>query len=324
VKPARASGFVKIADLVFLIRPPLLCASATFFFVGAISALRHATGSYQVSSMLEALPNFAIFLLLTASAFVVNQIFDASSDALNKKNFLIPSGAVTRTEAAIVLGVIGAVLVIAGAVRGGAVALLIAAGLVLGLAYSAPPLRLKARPVADLLANVGGFGWIGFLLGWLVFAGITREAFARSAPYAISMAGVFLNTCVADEQGDRAVGDRTSCVVFGAGPSGVGALVLVVLAVLVAILVDEPLCAVAAAAAVPGLVGVVLRRTPRRSVLASQIAALAMLLLVSICAPMLALMSVVTYAASRVYYRRRFGVSYPRLGGADLGNGAPS
>jgi hypothetical protein len=44
-----------------------------------------------------------------------------------------------------------------------------------------------------------------------------------------------------------------------------------------------------------------------------------MLALVSVGAPMLAVLSVVTFAASRFYYRRRFGVGYPRLGGADLG-----
>jgi 4-hydroxybenzoate polyprenyltransferase len=336
VKPARPTAGAKIADLIFLVRPPLLCASATFFFVGAIAALRQTTGSYQTSPMLEVLPNLAIFLLLTASAFVVNQILDVASDAVNRKNFLIPAGLVTRTEAAVVLGVmyagliaLSALLVLRGGVRGGAqggaqgvvLGSLVLAGALLGLAYSVPPLRLKARPVADLLANVGGFGWIGFLLGWLVFAGVGREAIVRSMPYAISMAGVFLNTCVADVEGDRAAGDRTSCVAFGTGPTSAAALVLVVLAVLVAFLVDEPLCAVAAAAAVPGLVGVVLKRTQGRSVLASGIAALAMLILVSICAPMLAVMSVVTFAASRIYYRRRLGVGYPRLGGADL-NGA--
>jgi len=62
VKSGRASGPARVADLVFLVRPPLLCASAPFFFAGAVSALRWRVGCYRPSWMLEALPNLGLFL----------------------------------------------------------------------------------------------------------------------------------------------------------------------------------------------------------------------------------------------------------------------
>jgi 4-hydroxybenzoate polyprenyltransferase len=266
--------------------------------------------------MLQALPNLAAFLLVAAIAFVVNQVLDVDSDTINKKAFILPSKAVTKAEAlglAILLCVVLAVLVRG---RDPFLILLVIAGLALGAAYSVPPVRLKARPIADLLANVAGFGWIGFIMGWLVFSDFGTEAATRSIPYALGMAAMFLNTCIPDEEGDRAAGDRTSCVAFGRKRVSLAALVLMSLAGLVAIMTDEPLCAVAALSSIPGLIAVAARPSGPNSVVASQIAARVLLILAGICAPILLAIAGITYLIAKVYYAKRFGVDYPKLGGA--------
>ena len=309
---------VKAADIFFLLRPPLLCASAGFFFLGAISAHRVSTGSYGVSLMLPAMPNLAIFLSVAGAAFVVNQIFDVRSDAVNRKNFILPSGAVKRTEAwafAVALCVLIAILCRR---RDGAFVALVLSGLALGLAYSVPPFRLKARPVADLLANVAGFGWIGFAMGWLAYSDLGSEAIRRSVPYSLAMASIFLNTCIPDEEGDKAAGDRTTCVAFGRKRVSFAALALMSAAAIAAIAVGEPIGAVAALSAIPGLIAVAVRPSGSYSVVASQIAAWVLLILAGVCAPVLLGIAVLTYLGSRVYYAKRFGVGYPRLGGAAL------
>jgi chlorophyll synthase len=310
------SVLVKAADILFLVRPPLLCASAVFFFVGAISAVRLSSGGYRVSLMLGALPNLALFLLVTAFAFVVNQVMDVRSDAVNKKAFILPSGVASRAEAlGLAAGLsIAAALLLRG--REPLVVLLVVAGLLLGVAYSVPPLRLKARPIADLAANVAGFGWIGFMMGWVAFADGGAEAVKRSLPYALGMGAMFLNTCIPDEEGDRASGDMTTCVAFGKKRVSLAALILMSLTAAVAVVTREPLCAVAALSSVPGLVAVAVRPSPRNSVVASQLAAAVLLILAGICAPILLAMAGATYLISRVYYARRFGVDYPRMGGA--------
>lgn len=266
--------------------------------------------------MLQSLPNLALFLLVAAVAFVVNQILDVESDTINKKAFILPARAVSRIEAlglAIVLCVILAILLRG---RDAFLVWLVIAGLALGLAYSVPPARLKARPIADLLANVAGFGWIGFVMGWMVFADFSGEAARRSVPYALGMTALFLNTCIPDEEGDRAVGDRTTCVVLGKKRTGLAALVLMCVAGMVAIVADEPLCAVAALSSVPGLVAVAVRPVPGNSVVASQLAAIVLLILAGVCAPLLLGIAAVTYVISRLYYAARFGLDYPRIGGA--------
>jgi 4-hydroxybenzoate polyprenyltransferase len=315
-QPQRGSLVVRLADLVFLTRPPLLCASATFFLVGAISALRSTTGSYQVSLMRPALHSLGLYLLVVAFAFVVNQIFDVKSDAINKKNFILPSGAVTRAEAAVFAAALAAAVIYLGRNETAAVALLLLAGLVLGVAYSVPPVRLKAVPFADLATNVAGFGWIGFVMGWLVFSRLGGEVCVRAIPYVISMAAIFLNTCIPDEDGDRQARDWTTCVVLGKRTVSLAAVVLMASAAAAGIAVDEPICAAAALGSIPGLVAVAVRPTAANSVLASQLAARVLFVLASVCAPVLAAMGVAAYVMSRVYYARRFGVRYPSMTGA--------
>ena len=309
---------IKAADIFFLVRPPLLCASTGFFFLGAISGSRFTTGSYGVSLMLPALPNLSIFVLVAACAFVVNQIFDVRSDALNRKNFILPSGAVTRVEAAGFAVALGLAIAILSRGRDAFFLALVVAGLALGLAYSVPPVRLKARPIADLLANVGGFGWIGFAMGWVAYADPGAEVIRRSVPYSLAMGSIFLNTCIPDEEGDRAVGDRTTCVAFGKRRVSYAALALMSAAALVAVLVGEPIGAVASLSSIPGLIAVAVRPARSNSVVASQIGAWALLILAGVCAPILIGIAALTYLGSRVYYGKRFGIGYPRLGEASL------
>jgi len=307
----------RLVDLLFLVRPPLLVASSTFFFVGAISARMASGRDFSFALMPEALPNFLIYVMGIAVAFIVNQVFDVESDAINKKAYLLPSGIVSRRAAAGLLAAICAVLLIISALAGASVRYLIWIGLLLGLAYSVPPLRLKARPVLDLLANVAGFAVVGFALGWLVYEPYQPLMWFRMLPYALAMSGIFLNTCIPDEEGDRSVGDRTSCVIFGRDAVARAALVLMGLSGLTGLAVGETLCVMAVAAGLPGFIGVALDPSSRTSVVASQFAARFLLVLVCIKVPVLALLAVLTYLASKSYYARRFGVAYPKVTGAE-------
>jgi 4-hydroxybenzoate polyprenyltransferase len=306
----------KIADLIFLTRPPLLCASCTFFFAGTVSALRSVGQPYSIRSVVEALPNLGLFALVVASAFVVNQIYDVESDRLNRKGYVVPSGMVTRRECALVLAATGLSAVGLSLLHGSEVRYLVWLGLGLGWAYSMPPLRLKGRPLLDMLANVVGFGVIGFALGWLTYSRIDTSFWVRCAPYALAMAGIFLNTCIPDEEGDRRVGDRTSCVVWGAAKAGRAALVLIVISALAGVLSGETLCTLAVVGSLPAMLAVGIEASPANSIVASQFAARLLLVLVCIRAPLLAVLSVLVYFASRVYYRKRFRLRYPDIEGA--------
>ena len=306
----------KAVDLFFLIRPPLLCASSTFFFAGAVSALRYTGGLRPAQLITGALPNLLLFVLVVSAAFVVNQIFDVESDRLNRKSFLIPGGVVSKREAWIVLGVVCVLAVGLSLLADPAVRRLSIVGLALGFAYSVPPVRLKGRPILDMAANVAGFGVVGFAMGWLAVAGPGRQLWIRCLPYALAMCGIFLNTCIPDEEGDRNLGDRTSCVVLGRRPVAIMIVVFMAASALAGALSGETLCVLAVIGSLPAIIAVGLEPTSANSVLASQYAARLLLILVCVRAPLLAILSLIAYAGSRVYYRKRFGLRYPDLTGA--------
>jgi 4-hydroxybenzoate polyprenyltransferase len=261
-------------------------------------------------------PNLVLFVMVVSAAFIVNQIFDIESDRLNRKTFLLSSGAVSKKEGIVVVVAVAASALGLSMRCDPDVRYAVWLGLVLGLAYSVPPLRLKGKPVLDMLANVVGFGVIGFAMGWLVYEGINRSLWVRCSAYALAMCGIFLNTCLPDEEGDRKVEDRTSCVVFGRQVVGVAILVFMCASVAAGILADEILCSLAVIGSLPAIVAVGVERSGTTSVVASQYAARLLLILVCVQAPLLGILSASAYLASRVYYRKRFGLRYPQLTGA--------
>jgi 4-hydroxybenzoate polyprenyltransferase len=310
---------MKLFDLFFLIRPALLCASCVFFFAGAVSAARPGSGAYPFGFMLRTVPNLILFVLVTSWAFVVNQITDVKSDRVNRKTYILPSGKVTIPESLVVLVLTGVLAVIFSLHRDVTLRYLVWAGLALGLAYSLRPVRLKGRPVGDLLANVVAFGVIGFAMGWLVFADIGIDLLFRSLPYSLAMAAIFLNTCIPDEEGDRVAGDRTSCVVFGRVVASRAALVLLVLSAVCAFVVGETLCGLAVLGSMAAFVAVAAEPVHENSVVASQFSTRLLFVLVSVKAPLLGLLGVASYVAAKVYYAKRFGLDYPNLKGAEEG-----
>jgi 4-hydroxybenzoate polyprenyltransferase len=87
----------------------------------------------------------------------------------------------------------------------------------LGWAYSAPPLRLKARPGTDVAVNAVVVGVLGPLGGWVA---VTGSADRFPWPIAVigflALAGLYLPTTVVDRVADRAAGIRSTAVVLGA------------------------------------------------------------------------------------------------------------
>jgi chlorophyll synthase len=318
-----AGAVRKLADIGFLARPALLCASCTFFFAGVVAAGDLFKRPSWLLLPLTVLPNFILFVLVVAAAFVINQIFDVESDRANRKAFILPSGIITRSESLAFLCGVTIFAVVLSLRAGPLERYLVWAGLALGFAYSVPPIRLKARPIADLVSNVAGFGIIGFGLGWLAAGGSTAGLALHSLPYVLAMAAIFLNTCIPDEVGDRMAGDRTSCVVFGARAVSRAALVLLFGGVAVSVSVGDSLCALATFASIPATIAVAVEPDSRNSVVASQFAARLLFVLISIRSPVLAVLGVASYVGSKIYYARRLGLDYPNLRGAQGLKGSP-
>ena len=314
--PRISRALIKLVDIGFLARPALLCASCTFFFAGVVAAPGQAAKPQDLILPLSVLPNLVLFVLIVSSAFVINQVFDVESDSVNRKTYILPSGIVSKRESLVFFAIVTGLALVLSIRAAGAVRYAVWVGLALGFCYSVPPVRLKGKAIADLLANVIGFGIIGFALGWLTVAEAGAQLLVRATPYALAMSAIFLHTCIPDESGDSLVGDRTSCVVFGRAAVSRAAVLLLLASTVVAGLVGDSLCALAAFGSMPAAIGVAVEPDPQNSVVSSQFAARLLFVLVSIRSPVLALLGVAVYVCSKLYYSKRLGLDYPNVAGA--------
>jgi 4-hydroxybenzoate polyprenyltransferase len=93
--------------------------------------------------------------------------------------------------------------------------------MVLSVAYSHPRFRWKARPVGSLLVVAFGQGATGYLGGWLCGADPPHSLLAIDPMLGLCVAtlsavGLYPLTQIYQVDEDRARGDRTFCVEFGA------------------------------------------------------------------------------------------------------------
>ncbi len=140
--------------------------SVTALFVIAIA---------QVNSELKTgvLPNFQILIwalvaCLGGNIYIVglNQLFDIEIDKINKPNLPLASGEFSAQEGKLIIAICGVLALIIAATQGLFLGLTVAISLLIGTAYSMPPIRLKRFPtwasaciftVRGVVVNLGLF-----------------------------------------------------------------------------------------------------------------------------------------------------------------------
>lgn len=156
--------------------------------------------------------------LLGGSIMITNDYFDRKADVFNPKKVRSPLVAGTATEARAISLMVAlvALTILVGFLIRYELGLLMVAGEMLSFAYSAPPIRIKARPLGDLLANAAGYGVITTTAGWLLGRG-PEDLFplAGLLILVLAMAAVTFPTIMMDRAPDLASGLRTSAVVLG-------------------------------------------------------------------------------------------------------------
>jgi 4-hydroxybenzoate polyprenyltransferase len=287
----------------------------------------HLLGAVHATGRVLFVPAGVWFVLsaahtsLMGAVYILNQLTDVRTDAANSKLFLLAGGYVRRRfafgEMALltVLAVVPVgVGVLTGWLRVEVAALFFASG-VLGVAYSVPPFRLKARAGWDIVANTVGYGVVAFAVGWIAVEPVSGRTWQLSVPYAFSVAAAFAFTTIPDIPGDCAAGDRTLGVQLGARATswvGVGCLVAGCFSAL-AVRNYVSLTALGPSVAVYLWA---MRRMSRHGEVSSllrvtQYVILWLSLVAVVGAPVYGLWLVVVVVWTRWYYRRRFGIRYP-------------
>ncbi|WP_026928535.1 UbiA family prenyltransferase [Glycomyces tenuis] len=215
-RPARADPRRLIRDVLAISRPRFWIASAVMMEIGFVLAThRVVPRGAEIAEL--ALACLVTGPLLWLAVLAVNDAHDLPTDRRNPRKAGAPlvAGRMTPRGALAVAAAASALTVAASLPLGPFFALGTACVVLLGWAYSAPPVRLKGRPGADLAANAV-IGVLGPLGGWTAVSG-TPEGF----PWPIAVIGVmaaaalYLPTTSADRDADEGAGIPTVAVALG-------------------------------------------------------------------------------------------------------------
>ena len=301
-------------DYIFLLRPMILIPVWTFFLLGAWHGSRTTGTPLDYTRFLFGI---ASFTAIVGAAYIINQITDREADRASGKLFLISHGVIS-VRAAWTQAVILAVLSIAAS----AILLsrefiyILLTGTALGAAYSLEPFRFKRRPVLDVLANALANGVLNTLAGWVAI-GAPLRGIAILAPYPLAVAAVHLSTTLADIDGDRKCGLRTSGVVVGRRAGMIISTLLMACSFVVAVLMRNTPAFYGSSVSLLLFVIALISERKRSSgtgiLLPAKISTLAYSLAAGFCFPAYMPVLIIVIILTRVYYGKRFGIRYPAL-----------
>lgn len=153
--------------------------------------------------------------LLCGLSQVINDYFDREIDAINEPDRLIPSGLVSLRQimlTILLLGVTGAAIAL---YLGPGVAVLTGVGLLLAMAYSAPPIRAKRNGWFGNTLVAISYEGLAWMAGHLAFASLTTPSITIALLYSLGAHGIMSINDFKSIVGDRLGGIRTIPVLYG-------------------------------------------------------------------------------------------------------------
>jgi 4-hydroxybenzoate polyprenyltransferase len=204
---------MKAHALPALVRPFTLLAPAVG--VGSAAAIVLAATEAAFDAATLAL-GVASALLATAASNAWNQAYDVEIDRINKPRRPVPAGDATVGEALLLGHAAAAGALLCGWLASPGFFACVLAGTALTFLYSAPPLRLKCRPVGALVAIAIARGVLVPVAGWALFAPVdTPEPWSLGVVVGLFVLGAAATKDFADVEGDREHGSRTLPILLG-------------------------------------------------------------------------------------------------------------
>jgi 4-hydroxybenzoate polyprenyltransferase len=251
--------------------------------------------------------------LLFSGAYYINQIYDYESDLINKKLGFLQKGVIKRREmtaAYISVSVLGLVSGFAVSYKIGIVFSLI---FILGFLYSAPPVRLKDRPSGGFIANALAYG---ILLPMAIPGSLNQfniNTLLVPSYFFLAVSATYVLTIIPDRDGDIKTGKRTLAAFYSNRVLISFGIILLILSARSAFLMENYyLLSISGVSVFVFLVALITAKM-KLIFFACKFPVLLISLLAGYYYPVYLIFLVVLILLTRLYYKKRFGVVYPRI-----------
>lgn len=280
----------------------------TFPFIGSIPFILYPDGKILITLFL--------YSLLMSAVYIANQITDSKTDEINAKLYLIAGGYVRKNILNIQIVVLFlASVIIAFFKFQRTYFYLIILSIILGILYSARPIRLKGKPFLDLLTNALGFGIVAFAVGWESGNKISINTFVNSLPYFFCISAAFINTTIPDMEGDICIGDLTTGAFLGVRRSCILSTILVGIVPFISLISKDFISLIASLVSLPFFVYMTIKNWNEKKlssiILTTKISILILSILIAILIPFYFILLVLAVLFVKLYYQIRFNVNYP-------------
>ena len=253
--------------------------------------------------------------LLTAAAYYLNQIYDFETDRINDKLGFLQKDILSKANMWAAFVVCSVVALGVAPFLSAWLMILFAQLFLLGVAYSAPPLRLKDRPLAGLIANAYAFGALIPLAATreISFDSSYLPAWSLAAYFTLAVAGVHILTTLPDREGDRATGKKTVAAVMSGKMAKLLALLFIAASAVVAFRVGYALLMYISIFTVIVLTMSLMYKSAALELFAAKMPIFLLTILAGVFFTGYLVFVVVLLIACRLYFRKRFGIIYPQL-----------
>lgn len=296
---------MKILDLIFAARPLLHLPIWSVYLISM-----HQLGSphllYENVLMMLAI-NFN-----AAAAYYINQVYDYDSDLINNKLGFLQKDIFTSKQlkvAALVCFIVSIVLSLIICIPAGLLNILL---VLTGLAYSMPPVRLKDRPVSGLLVNGISFGFIiPLIVGYvnnnpvsIIWTGVY---------FSLAVMAIHLLTIIPDRNGDLETGKITLAKYMSDKALMVLSAVFIAVSILASLLMINFAIVIISIITLTVILSALFTRRNDIILFACKFPILILSILASYYFPIYFIFLIVLLISTRLYYRRRFNINYPRI-----------
>jgi len=307
----------KLLDLIFIVRPVLLPPVWTILLLG-----HFASRNTQTELSRGFFKGFLAMSFFAGGSYILNQLVDLKNDRENKKRLPLADGFVLKkTGFILLLTLYAAALILSWDINKLSFMYIILAVL-LSILYNLPPFSLKDHPLGGLLLNCMGHGYVAYAFGYslgLKSASITQlfPTIVYGLPYAFAIGAIYLGTTLADRSVDMGQDKRTLAVVLGVKGT-IKLMSLLILLTLVTLPFSEKsepmLCATLLS--LPFFIWLLVK--PSDSVIhySFRVPVFILTLIVAWYYHFYIFLLLGVWLLSRIYYKERYQVIYPRFGDA--------